>query len=290
MVGHERPAVGDTNAGLPLPWTAEYQQYREQTLTSLVSDADVRARFADGSDLPPGYGAGLDERCVELPWLLSQLPRGAGRLLDAGSSLNHTLMLNRPVVAEKQLHIVTLTPEEDAFWRRGISYVYEDLRSLPYKDGLFDIVVSVSTLEHVGCDNRFYGSLAAVQALDDFPKAAREMSRVLRPGGLLLLTVPYGVHRFHGAFQQFDRRRLSMALDGFGEMAAVQETFYRYARNGWQRASDEACADAEYVAWVAALMRTGQRPPDLRHEHDYAAAARAVACVRMVKGDARARL
>ena len=268
---------------LPLPWTAEYQERRDRTLRSMVGDSAVIEAFAHGRGLPASYGVGLDERCVELPWLLSQLPEGRCLVLDAGSSLNHALILDRPVLAEKRVHIVTLTPEADCYWTRGISYVFEDLRALPFLDGLYDVVVSISSLEHVGCDNSFYGSADVEQKVNDFPRAVREMSRVLRSGGLFLLTVPYGVYQFHGAFQQFDRTRLSMAEAAFDAAASLTERFYRYFADGWQIARDEDCRDAEYVGWVAEFMKTGRRPDELRHESDCAAASRGVACVRIIK-------
>jgi SAM-dependent methyltransferase len=268
---------------LPLPWTLAYEERRNHTLRSLVEDSAVLSAFASAAALPSSYGVGLDERCVELPWALSQLPEGPALMLDAGSSLNHAMMLDQTGLREKRLHIVTLTPEAECHWQRGISYVFDDIRELPFRDGLYDVVVSISSLEHVGCDNTFYGSGLAEKSVDDFPRAVREMSRVLRPGGLFLLTVPYGVYQFHGAFQQFDRARLRLAKKAFGAAAASEECFYRYSADGWQLARDEDCSSAEYVDWVAELMRTGRRPDTVVHQSDYAAAARAVACVRLIK-------
>ena len=66
-------------------------------------------------------------------------------------------------------------------------------------------------------------------------------------------------------------------------MMVTEETFYRYSRDGWQMAQDEECADCEYVAWVSEFMRTGLAPEPRQHEPDYAAAARAVACVKVMK-------
>ncbi len=270
---------------LPVPWTPAYLELREKMLQSAVHDQELIARFARGASLPNGYGLGLDERCVEFPWLLAQVPAGPARMLDAGSSLNHALLLDMPLLAEKRLHVVTLAPEEQSFWQRGISYVFEDLRSLPFKDACYDIVASISTLEHVGCDNRFYiGGKASPEARpDDFVLAAREMNRVLKPGGLFLLTVPYGTYQFLGAFQQFDRRRLSTAEDSLGPATRISESFFRHSQHGWQRATAQDCAECVYVAWVAEFMRTGQWPDRPRLEPDYAANARAVACVSMIK-------
>jgi hypothetical protein len=107
----------DSNASWLVPWTLPYQERRERILAEAVRHPDLLARFAAHRELPPGYGRGMDERCVEYPWLIAHLPGGGARVLDAGSTLNHALLLDPPVVADKRLHIVTLAPESDCFWK-----------------------------------------------------------------------------------------------------------------------------------------------------------------------------
>jgi Methyltransferase domain len=75
-------------------------------------------------------------------------------MLDASSTLNQAHVVDRFLPRIERLHIVTLAPEADAFIDRGISYVYEDLRDLPYRDSSFDSVACVSTLEQVDMDIR----------------------------------------------------------------------------------------------------------------------------------------
>jgi hypothetical protein len=270
---------------LPIPWTAEYQERRTRLLHAAVHDNDLLQCFADRTPLPARHGVGLDERIVEFPWLISRLPAGSLRMLDAGSALNHRLLLDHPRLAEKSLHIVTLAPEAECFWDRGISYLFEDLRCLPMRDDWYGVVASVSTLEHVGCDNAFYIGVTdsgGGHRLDDFGAAAGELFRVLEPGGQLLITVPYGRYQFHGAFQQFDRSRLTRLQAALSPVTTLSETFYRYDAGGWQVATDVECADREYVSWVSEYMRTRQWPSP-HHEPDFAAAARAVACVAVTK-------
>jgi SAM-dependent methyltransferase len=201
--------------------------------------------------LPTGYGVNGNERVVEIPWVLAQQP--AGRVLDAGSALNHTEFLDLIQPRVRELHIVTLAYEGVAHVDRGISYLFSDLRHLPYADGYFDTVVSISTLEHVGMDNVGYGTDAprAYDPAREMDLAIRELVRVLRPNGALLVTVPYGRREDHGSFRQLDRsdieRLVAAAAGGEAEISV-----YRYSNTGWLASDLENAADARYRPGFAA--------------------------------------
>ena len=121
--------------------------------------------------------------------------------MDAGSALNHDYILEHPIFEKKKLHILTLAPEANCFWKRGVSYLFEDLRNIPTRDSSYDTIVCLSTLEHVGCDNTWYSgqTVHRERHSEDFVIAMQELSRVLKPGGRLFLTVPFGSHRHFGA-------------------------------------------------------------------------------------------
>lgn len=267
-------------------WSRGYWIYWEKVITQSLRDESLLRRFRQHEQLPSGYGIGIDERCIEYPWLLAHLQDGPGAMLDAGSTLNHDFILGHPVFQSKLIHILTLAPEWDCFWQKGISYLFHDLRDIPIRDAYYDVIACLSTLEHIGSNNTPITQIDShcEHRPESFVFAMQEFRRVLKPGGSLFLTVPFGVYRHMGVQQQFDRHLLSRAVEAFGNANEVSETFYRYTTEGWNVADATDCAQCEYVessVWQWAYKQRSSPPPV---EPDLAAAARAVACAKLVRG------
>ena len=247
------------------PGTLAYDASHRALVRSLLESDEWAQLFAAGARLPPGLAAGFDERAVEYPWLFS---RGlAGRVLDAGSVLNHRHVLEALLPSIGALTILTLAPEPRSFTEFGVSYLYGDMRELPLRDGWFDEVVCLSTLEHVGMDNAVYGSDAA-PAEDPRVEAARalgELLRVVRPGGRLHLSVPYGRREDHGWMRQLDRADADELLAAAGARRR-EEALFVHTRAGWRRGDPRRPLDVSY------------RPAGGGRAEDGAVAARAVLC------------
>jgi len=262
-------------------WRTGYAQHRNRYLNRALADASIAIALRERRPLPAGYGRGMDARVIELPWVLAQLTAGPAALLDAGSSLNREPVLKAPALRGKQITIATLAPEPLCFWQLGVSYWFGDLRQLAFRSELFDTVVSVSTLEHVGMDNQKYaGGEYREAAPQDFLTAVSELRRVLKPGGSCLITVPFGRYESHGWFQQFDAALTDRLIDAFAGTVR-REAVYRYGSSGWQVADRDACRDCQFFDVNEQPRRrdgAAVTPPA-----DGAAAERAVLCLHLVR-------
>jgi hypothetical protein len=239
--------------------------HKVQVVKQALTDEHVLNCFRRNVALPLHYGLNVDERCVEYPWLLTRLRPRPGTLLDAGSTLNHKFVLDYPAFRDKTIHIMTLGPERNCFWHKGISYLFGDLRDIPIRDNFYETIVCASVLEHIGFDNKLFikNDVYRENSSDAFILVMKEFHRLLKPGGELLLTVPFGTYQHHGWFQQFDAPLLNRAIRAFSNPHQVAQTFYRSTPDGWVLTTAEECAGCEYGRG--------------------AVAACAVACVQVVK-------
>ncbi len=114
----------------------------------------------------------LNERAVEVPIARAAVDAAEGRVLEVGNVLGHYVPVS---------HVV-LDRYEQAPRRDNADVLeFED-------EGGFDLIVSVSTLEHVGWDERPRDPSAAERAF-------AHLRGLLAPGGSLVVTLPVGSNR-----------------------------------------------------------------------------------------------
>jgi len=121
-------------------------------------------------------------RYLEIPWAVRRLRARPGEsVLDLASPKLLCVVLARHGA---RVTSVDQLPEEIDRWRSiardepNLELRVADGRALPFADESFDHATSISVLEHVGGEHG-----------DE--EALRELARCVRPGGRLLLTVPY---------------------------------------------------------------------------------------------------
>ncbi len=232
---------------------------------------ECRRAFREGwrdvsvcADLPAPYGRHLPERVVEL--LLARLMYQPGmRVLDVGHANGmecHRAMLSSLPWPRDLTGIDIAEPAYDTS-TYYTSSIRASIDATPFADGAFDLIWCISSLEHVGMDNSAYVEGRAARRAT--PEAAlSEMVRVLRPGGSLLITVPYGRFEDHGWFLNFDESRLQSLLDTVRPRIEVTELYYEHtAASGWSAADKRELRSVGYgdqdnagAAALAALLLT----------------------------------
>lgn len=150
------------------------------------------------SDLPT-------ERSVEIPWLLAQdVIRPA---LDVGC--NESAYLRHYSDALTPLDGIDIRYQQ----RGGLeTFFCADIRTweAPQK---YATVIALSTIEHIGM--ACYGMEANDVEHGD-RRAVEGCMRALRPGGKLLMTVPFGdTFEDRGWFRRYDQGHLDALLDGY---------------------------------------------------------------------------
>ena len=187
------------------------------------------------------YGHGMDERIIEFPLALDVCRFASpGHVLDAGCALNHGYIrtLVDPPVASL-VHFTQSGKKEESHFSGGqVSYVFGDMRAMPFPDSHFDRIVCISTLEHVGMDNGRYGS-AAEHDPGSSLAAVRDLMRVLKPGGTLLITVPFGAPADLGWFRVFGPQDIA-AVTVAAEASSTEAQYYRAAGSWVSSSEDEA--------------------------------------------------
>lgn len=259
-----------------IPWSVGYSEYKWSFIDKAINDNSVLSRFKHKEVLPENFAVGLDERSIEYPWIFSRLTSEKKTLLDAGSTFNFDFVVEHPLIKKKELTIYTFFPEKNCFFKKRISYVFGDLREMYFKNDSFDEIVSQSTIEHIDMDNSIYGYVEKNTRNEksyEYLKAVSEMLRVLKPGGKLLITFPFGKYEYHDFFQQFDQEMLVKVLDVFKEKGIITVDFFKYERTGWRFA-----AQTELSQVVSYNPHTGKGKLD-----DGAAHCRSIACIEFIK-------
>jgi SAM-dependent methyltransferase len=124
-------------------------------------------------------------RYLELPWAIELLRAQPGeRVLDLASPKLLAVWLGRHGV---EVTSVDQLEREIETWQAlagdaGVDFRVADGRALPFEDGSFDHAYSISVLEHIE-------EPGDVEAL-------RELARLVKPGGRVLVTLPHALeHR-----------------------------------------------------------------------------------------------
>jgi SAM-dependent methyltransferase len=115
-----------------------------------------------------------NERVVEIPIIWDMVKKQKGRVLEVGNVLSHYFSVNHNIV--------------DRYERAG-NVINEDIVDFNPEEK-YDLIVSISTLEHIGWDEP--EKLEPKKILD----AMKNLKRCLTKNGRIVITLPVGYNRF----------------------------------------------------------------------------------------------
>ena len=211
-----------------------YERYKHQLINKLIEGKKINQI---------SY---IDERIVEIPWIIKEIKNKKGNLLDAGSSLNFYKFLKNLKKFDK-IFITTLFPENNFYNKLRISYTYEDISNLSFKDEFFDVVTCISTLEHIGYNNKIYNNenyKNSKKKKNHLNLFLKNLYRVLKKKGILLITIPYGKYGSYQNMQQFDEKALKTIFKILN-LRKIFEKYYKVNKNNWTKTNKFLCKNIE---------------------------------------------
>lgn len=172
----------------------------------------------------------LHSRCIEYPYAASQWTPDATKVLDVGSAKSDPAWLRWLQILPAEVHATDYDDFLEDQELGSIRFTQGDVRQLPWPDESFDLIFAVSVIEHIG--------LTSPQVLkqerpsrdeDGDIHAVRELARLLRPEGRLVVTGPFDCQGdrliLGGHARCYNLSRLAHLQ---GELMETEIEFYEY--------------------------------------------------------------
>ncbi|OGF24904.1 hypothetical protein A2331_06070 [Candidatus Falkowbacteria bacterium RIFOXYB2_FULL_34_18] len=179
----------------------------------------------------------VSDRDFEYPWVIKNVDIKEGRLLDVGSAYSDLLFDLLPQKIE-----ISAIDLNNFSKNKNIQFVIGDIRKTDFRDNYFDCITCVSTLEHIGVIGR-YGS-------DEDPRgdirAVKEMHRILKRGGALLVTVPYGIRDVLPINKLYNKERIEILLKDFD---ILEQKYLKYDKKWdfWFEVNEQEASTTDMI-------------------------------------------
>src|SRR5882724_2746246 len=127
------------------------------------------------------------ERYVEWTFLSTEMPSGPGFAIEFGCENAYMSLL----AAQKGFQVIATDLQQQYFtWQHpSVEFRLGDFLELELPRNHFDLAINCSSVEHVGVAGRY--GVTADQDEGDL-EAVRKFAKVLKTGGLLIMTAPCG--------------------------------------------------------------------------------------------------
>jgi SAM-dependent methyltransferase len=175
----------------------------------------------------------ISERIVEIPLALYHvLAMSPGKVLDAGGYTS-VIPLH---LASLGYQVWVVDMREYPFEHPNLSFSRQDICNLKFPDEFFDIVISISVIEHIGL-----GKYSDPIYEDGDKRAMVELNRVLSKSGKMVISLPFGVREMGEGLRVYDRA----AIDALFRDLEIQELlfFERHSGMVWLPSTEKHLAN-----------------------------------------------
>lgn len=167
------------------------------------------------------------DRDVEWSWVLSQLGAGPGEVLDFGCG--NSLLSFIAALRGYNVTAIDMQPIHWSYALPNMRFIRCDILKSSFPKSSFDLIINCSSIEHVGLAGR-YGS-------EDEPdgdiRTMALMLEIMRPAGVMLLTVPVGCDTvFYPLHRVYGKQRLPKLLNGW--MIEKEQYWTKNGQNCWK--------------------------------------------------------
>jgi SAM-dependent methyltransferase len=211
------------------------------SLASEHSSLNTTNRGIGRLDLDELLAGVLSERVVEYGFLARNLlpSRSNMKILDVGSERSSLTKALSKAGSNKKWEVFGIDiakglphafKEEKEESR--LLFMRMDARFMGFRDEVFDKIICISTVEHIGIRSSHY-VVGECDSLGDV-KALSEIFRILKKGGRVVLTIPYTDRGFHGNHEEhriYNQYTLSKLITSF---RVRRKEFYIYIEGKWK--------------------------------------------------------
>src|SRR5919198_3301312 len=191
-----------------------------------------------------GLIAGIySERIIEYKFLANNLPSPNTQMtiLDVGTDESQLIKKLQDYGTNKwQIYGIDISDIKEKSLSKHL--IRMDGRVMAFRQGIFDLVICISTIEHIGIPSMAYNIKET--DIDGDSKLMREMNRVLKHNGRLILTLPYS-----NRFRNTEHRIYNVLfLDNLiRDFSVIKRNFYLFNKGRWKRLKHEHTVDKSNI-------------------------------------------
>lgn len=193
-----------------------------QLLTNILARLNIRIpEFFLKEEIIRILAESSTERIIENPLVLQSIPKEKKIILDVGC--RYSLL---PIQLATLGHS-TYGIDVNDYRRKHPKFKFfkADILKSPFKINFFDIVISLSTLEHIG-----FGRYGEDKNTKGDIETVREINRILKRKGQFVVTLPFGKEGDTKWYRVYNKKRI---VDLLKDFQVVEERTFKEKNGYW---------------------------------------------------------